>query len=61
MSWSEFVSSIREPELIQYLKERRLYVNEMVAESEEMEMSPEDYLAELNRLILPMPSLQFVL
>ena len=36
MSWSEFVSSIRETELIQYLKERRLYVNEMVAESEEM-------------------------
>ena len=36
MSWSEFVSSIREPELIQYLKERRLYVNEMVTESEEM-------------------------
>ena len=28
MSWSEFVSSIEEPELIQYLKERRLYVNE---------------------------------
>lgn len=26
-----------------------------------LEMSPEDYLAELNRLILPMPSLQFVL
>ena len=36
MSWSEFVSSIREPELIQYLKERRLYVNEYVMESEEM-------------------------
>ena len=36
MSWSEFVSSIEEPELIQYLKERRLYVNETVAESEEM-------------------------
>ena len=36
MSWSEFVSSIEEPELIQYLKERRLYVNEMIAESEEM-------------------------
>lgn len=36
MSWSEFVSSIEELELIQYLKERRLYVNEMVAESEEM-------------------------
>ena len=28
MSWSEFVGFIREPELIQYLKERRLYVNE---------------------------------
>ena len=36
MSWSEFVSSIEEPELIQYLKERRLYVNETVVESEEM-------------------------
>ena len=36
MSWSEFVSSIEEPELIQYLKERRLYVNEYVTESEEM-------------------------
>ena len=36
MSWSEFVSSIEEPELIQYLKERRLYVNEYVMESEEM-------------------------
>ena len=36
MSWSEFVSSIEEPELIRYLKERRLYVNEYVTESEEM-------------------------
>lgn len=36
MSWSEFVSSIEEPELIQYLKERRLYINEVVTESEEM-------------------------
>ena len=36
MSWAEFVSSIREQELIQYLKERRLYVNEYVMESEEM-------------------------
>ena len=36
MSWSEFVSSIEEPELIQYLKERRLYVNEYVTESEKM-------------------------
>ena len=28
MSWSEFVSSIEAPELITYLKERRLYVND---------------------------------
>ena len=28
LSWSEFVESIEAPELIQYLKERRLYVNE---------------------------------
>ena len=30
LSWSEFVSSVKEPELIQYLKERRLYLNEPV-------------------------------
>ena len=30
LSWSEFVSYIQYPELIQYLKERRLYVNEAV-------------------------------
>ena len=36
MSWSSFVSSIEEPELIQYLKERRLYVNDVVVESEEV-------------------------
>lgn len=35
LSWSEFVSRITQPELIQYLKERRLYVNE-ITESEEM-------------------------
>lgn len=29
LSWSEFVSSITEPELIAYLKERRLYINEI--------------------------------
>ena len=35
MSWSSFVSSVEEPELIQYLKERKLYVNdEIVAEEE---------------------------
>jgi len=28
MSWSEFVDAIEAPELIQYLKERRLYINE---------------------------------
>lgn len=36
LSWSEFVSSVTESELVQYLKERRLYVNEVVVESEEM-------------------------
>lgn len=36
MSWSSFVSSIEEPELIQYLKERRLYINDEVTAEEEM-------------------------
>ncbi len=35
MSWFEFLDDINEPELIQYLKERRLYVNEPVNTSEE--------------------------
>ena len=35
MSWPEFVSKITEPELIQYLKERQLYINEKVEETEE--------------------------
>ena len=30
LSWSEFVAEITEPELIQYLKERSLYINEKV-------------------------------
>ena len=30
LSWGSFVSGIKEPELIQYLKERNLYVNEPV-------------------------------
>ena len=30
LSWTTFVSGVTEPELIQYLKERRLYVNEPV-------------------------------
>lgn len=35
LSWSEFVSNITEPELIQYLKERRLYINEGITTEEE--------------------------
>ena len=35
ISWSEFVAGINEPELIQYLKERSLYINEKVEETEE--------------------------
>lgn len=36
MSWSDFVSEITEPELIQYLKERDLYINEKVFVEEEI-------------------------
>ena len=36
MSWSEFVNTVKEPELIQYLKERRLYINEEIETQEEM-------------------------
>ena len=36
MSWSEFVGYVQEPELIQYLKERRLYVNEAIENEEDM-------------------------
>ena len=36
MSWSEFVGTITEPELIQYLKERRLYINEDINTEEDM-------------------------
>ena len=35
LSWSEFVSNIRDAELIQYLKERNIYINESVEETEE--------------------------
>ena len=34
LSWFDFLDEINEPELIQYLKERRLYVNEPVNASE---------------------------
>lgn len=36
LSWSEFVSSITEPELIAYLKERRLYINDITAIEEDL-------------------------
>ena len=36
LSWSEFVAGLDEPELIQYLKERNLYVNETINAEEEM-------------------------
>lgn len=35
ISWSEFVAGITEPELIQYLKERQLYINEKITTEEE--------------------------
>ena len=36
MSWSEFVETIEAPELIQYLKERKLYVNDTIENEEDM-------------------------
>ncbi len=36
LSWTNFVEQIEYPELITYLKERRLYINELVEISEEM-------------------------
>lgn len=36
LSWSEFVSKLTETELIQYLKERNLYINEKIDSQEEM-------------------------
>ena len=36
MSWSEFVGSLTEPKLIQYLKERKLYVNDDIETQEDM-------------------------
>ncbi len=36
LSWSEFAAGITEPELIQYLKERQLYINEKITPEEEM-------------------------
>lgn len=36
MSWFDFVETVTEPELIQYLKERKLYVNEEVNTEEDI-------------------------
>ena len=36
MSWTTFVSGCTPPELVQYLKERRLYVNEPVESEAEV-------------------------
>lgn len=36
MTWSAFAAGCQEPELVQYLKERRLYVNEPVETEEEV-------------------------
>jgi len=36
LSWSEFVSHIEAPQLIQYLKERRLYINEEINDEEDI-------------------------
>ena len=36
LSWTSFVSGCQQPELIQYLKERRLYINEPVPGEEEL-------------------------
>ncbi|SHM12701.1 amidoligase family protein [Ruminococcus flavefaciens] len=36
MSWSEFVDTITEPKLVQYLKERKLYINEEIEIQEEL-------------------------
>lgn len=36
LSWNQFVADLKHPELIQYLKERRLYCNEPVESEEEV-------------------------
>ena len=36
MSWTTFVSGCQDKELVQYLKERRLYINEPVITEEEV-------------------------
>lgn len=36
LSWTSFAAGCTQPELVAYLKERRLYVNEPVAAEEEV-------------------------
>ena len=36
LSWTSFVADCTEPELVQYLKERRIYVNEPIAGEEDL-------------------------
>lgn len=36
MSWITFVEGCKEPELIEYLKERRIYINELIDSEEEI-------------------------
>ena len=36
LSWTSFVSGCQAPELVQYLKERRIYVNDPVSGEEEL-------------------------
>ena len=36
MSWTTLVSGCEEPELIEYLKERRIYVNEPIDTEEDL-------------------------
>jgi hypothetical protein len=36
MSWTTFAAECVEPELIEYLKERRIYVNEPIDSEEEI-------------------------
>ena len=49
MSWFDFLDDITEPELIQYLKERRLYVNEPVNANAEEDLKYVQFIR-LNRL-----------
>ena len=36
LSWSEFVATLSEPELISYLKEKRMYINDITELEEDL-------------------------